>query len=312
MISPGPGPGVLVCDVGPRDGLQNEDRILTAAQRADLINELADAGCPRIEAVSFVNPKRVPQMAHAEEVMERIVRSPSTTYSGLVLNIRGAERAVDCGIDRINFAFAVTETFNQRNQGSTVQESLAAFEQIAELARDADIPCTATLGASFGCPFEGPVPAARVAKLAAALANCGADELVISDTIGVGVPTQVSALTNAVRDVAENMTIGCHFHNTRNTGIANAATALAEGVRLLDASVGGAGGCPFAPKATGNICTEDLVYMLHGMGYETGIDLPNLLRVAEWLESELGHQLPGMVKQAGLNWHPASAEAKDA
>lgn len=300
-------PRVMVCEVGPRDGLQNEDRSLAPQTRIELVNQLSSAGCERIEAVSFVHPKRVPQMAEAESVMNGITRRPGTTYSGLVLNLRGAQRAIGCGIERINFAFAVTETFNQRNQGRSTDESLNEFGQIAEMARESGVPCTATLGASFGCPFEGEVAVERVASLANAVTGVGADEIVIADTIGVGVPTQVIDLVRAVRDTVGELAIGCHFHNTRNTGIANAATALMEGVQILDASVGGAGGCPFAPRATGNIPTEDLAYMLEGMGYAVPIDLKALIGVAEWLEPELGHVLPGMVKQAGVDWHQSSA-----
>lgn len=297
---------VLVCEVGPRDGLQNEERVLPASRRAELVNRLSACGVERIEAVSFVNPKHVPQMADAEEVMNLISRRRGTTYSGLVLNVRGAERALDCGIDRLNFAFVVTETFNERNQGSSIDESLGELDRIAKLAGAAGVPCSVTLGASFGCPFEGPVAPKTVAALASAAAGAGADEIVISDTIGVGVPTQVTELVGAVREVAEGVRLGCHFHHTRNTGLANAVTAVKEGVEVLDASVGGAGGCPFAPDATGNIPTEDLVYLLSRMDYEIPVDLDALLPVATWLESELGHQLPGMVKQAGLRWHPAA------
>jgi isopropylmalate/homocitrate/citramalate synthase len=305
-------PGVVLCEVGPRDGLQNEDRILSVEEKAELVDRLALAGCQRIEAVSFVASDRVPQMAGAEEVMRKVDRRPGTTYSGLVLNVRGARRAIDSGMDRLNFAFAVTESFNQRNQSATVRDSVAAFSEIAELARDADIPCTATLGASFGCPFEGWVPVERVVELARLLAAAGAEEIVIADTIGVGVPTQVVELTRAVRAVLGDLVLGYHFHNTRNTGLANAVVALFEGVRLLDASVGGAGGCPFAPNATGNICTEDLIYMLDGMGHRTGVDLEGLVRTARWLESHLGHELPGLVKKAGADWRPAAAEGENA
>lgn len=296
---------VLVCEVGPRDGLQNEARVLTPQRRVELIDRLSACGFQRIEAVSFVSPKLVPQMADAEDVMGRIDRRPGTAYSSLVLNLRGAQRALACGVDRLNFAFVVTETFNQRNQGRSRDESLGEFEQIAGLARDEDVPCTVTLGASFGCPFEGPVDPRSVAALAAAVVGTGADEVVISDTIGVGVPTQVTRLVQAVRDVAPTVRLGCHLHHTRNTGLANAVAALHEGVELLDASVGGAGGCPFAPNAAGNIPTEDLLYLLQGMGYAVPVDLPALIPVAAWLETELGHRLPGMVKQAGLEWHPA-------
>jgi isopropylmalate/homocitrate/citramalate synthase len=299
---------VLVCEVGPRDGLQNEKTILDVARKVDLIDQLSSCGFGRIEAVSFVNPARVPQMADAEQVMDNITRRPGTTYSGLALNLRGAQRALDSGIDRINFAFAVTETFNQRNQGRRIAESLQELESITELARDAGVPCTATLGASFGCPFEGIVPVETVGQLAGTVAGAGVDEVVIADTIGVGVPTQVTDLVGAVREAAGDVRIGCHLHHTRNTGIANAIAAIDAGVEVLDASVGGAGGCPFAPKATGNVPTEDLVYVLHGMGHLTPVRLPELLTVARWLESELGHVLPGMVKQAGLEWHENPVE----
>lgn len=294
---------VVVTEVGPRDGLQNEDRVLSAARRAELVDRLSACGFERIEAVSFVSPRHVPQMADAEAVMEQITRRPGTTYTCLVLNARGVERALACGVDRVNFAFVVSETFNRRNQGCGRAESLAELERVASLARDAAVPCTVTLGAAFGCPFEGPVSTDTVAALAAAAVERGADEVVLSDTIGVGVPTQVVELVQAARAAAPGVALGCHFHHTRNTGLANAVAAVGEGVGLLDASVGGAGGCPFAPKATGNIPTEDLLYLLSGMGYRTPVDLPSLLDVAAWLESELGHALPGMVKQAGLQWH---------
>lgn len=299
---------VLVCEVGPRDGLQNEERVLPPAVRAELVDRLAACGFERIEAVSFVSSKRVPQMADAEQVMHLVDRRPGTAYSGLVLNVRGAERALACGMDRINFAFVVTESFNQRNQGRTVDESVAEFERVAAAAQLAGVPCTVTLGASFGCPFEGPVPAASVAALARAVTDAGADEVVVSDTIGVAVPTQVTEVVGRVREAAGRVRLGCHLHHTRNTGIANAVAALAEGVEVLDASVGGAGGCPFAPNASGNVPTEDLLYTLQGMGYDLPVDLPRLLSVAGWLEQQLGHRLPGMVKQAGLEWHVASSE----
>lgn len=202
---------VLVCEVGPRDGLQNEETILAPRRKVELIDQLSSCGCERIEAASFVNPDRVPQMAHAEQVMNDITRRRGTSYSGLVLNLRGAKRALDSGVDRINFAFAVTETFNQRNQGRRIAESLQDFERMAELARDAGIQCTATLGASFGCPFEGEVPVKTVGQLAHRVTVAGADEVVISDTIGVGVPTQVTALVRAVRAAAGDVRLGCLF-----------------------------------------------------------------------------------------------------
>jgi len=288
---------VTLCDVGPRDGLQNESTNLEPAVRAELVNRLAAAGVPRIEAVSFVNPKRVPQMAGAEEVVAAIEREPGVVYAGLALNERGYERLLASGLDEVHYAFAATETFNQRNSNASVEESLQAAERIAQRAHADGIRATVTIGASFGCPFEGAVDPGHVLELAARLVTGGADELVFADTIGVGVPHQARTL------VAEGMKlgvpVGVHLHNTRNTGFANALAALEAGAAVFDASAGGIGGCPFAPKATGNIATEDLVYLLAGEGVETGIDLDALIRVAEWLEGVLGRQLPGQVYRAG-------------
>ncbi len=292
---------VTICEVGPRDGLQNEPRILSVAERVVLIDRLSAAGLPRIEAGSFVDPRRVPQMAQAEEVLSRIHRRRGTAYAGLVLNVRGAERAIAAGVNEIHFALAATETFNQRNQGATVVESLRQLERIVTLASDAGIRCTAAIGAAFGCPFEGAVAPERVWSLAIELRRTGAAEIILADTIGVGVPSQVKVLVSGLRERLDaTVPIGCHFHNTRNTGMANAAAALEAGVRLLDASIGGTGGCPFAPRATGNIPTEDLAYMLRGMGLQTGLDVPVLIETAQWLEGALGHLLPGMVMKAGL------------
>lgn len=291
---------VTICEVGPRDGLQNEAKLLSVETRVELIDRLSACGLPRIEAVSFINPQRVPQMAQAEEVLARIKRRPGTRYAGLVLNERGAERAIAAGVDELHFAQAVTETFNQRNQGASVAESADQFERIAARARQAGIYCTATIGVSFGCPFEGRVAEEAVWALAERFYRAGAQEIVLADTIGVGVPTQVTMFIAGLYErLGVDVPIGCHFHNTRNTGMANACAAIAAGVRLLDASVGGTGGCPFAPKATGNIPTEDLVYMLRGMGYQTGVDLGGLIDTAIWLERALEHQLPGMVMKAG-------------
>jgi hydroxymethylglutaryl-CoA lyase/(R)-citramalyl-CoA lyase len=289
---------VTICDVAPRDGLQNDAKVLEAAVRAELVDRLAAAGLPRIEAVSFVNPARVPQMAGAEEVVAAIERRPDVVYAGLVLNERGYDRLVTTGLDEVHFAFAVSETFNQRNQGSTVEDSAAAIERMLERARDDGIRATVTLGTSFGCPFEGAVDPGRVLELASRFAAGGADEIVFADTVGVGVPRQVRELVGA--GVGLGVPIGVHLHNTRNTGMANAFAAVEAGVAVLDASVGGIGGCPFAPRATGNICTEDLVYLLHGEGIETGVDLDALVGVAQWLEGVLGRELEGMVYRAGV------------
>lgn len=288
---------VEVVDVGPRDGLQNEDRTLSPETRAELCDRLAAAGLPRVEAASFVNPKRVPQMAGAEEVMAAIDRRPGTLYAGLVLNERGYERAVEAGVDEVRYAFPVTETFAQRNQNTTVEDATQLASRLVERARLDGVRVSITLSAAFGDPFDGPVEPARVLRLAEKVAAANPDELVLADTIGVGVPAQVRELVEGVLDLGP--TVGCHFHDTRNTGIANAMAAVESGATVLDAAVGGTGGCPFAPRATGNIATEDLVYLLHGMGHETSIDLDALIEVAEWMAQQLGKELPGQVYKAG-------------
>ena len=289
---------LTVCDVAPRDGLQNEETHLDPETRAELVNRLAAAGLPRIEAVSFVNPARVPQMAGAEEVVAGIERQDGVVYAGLVLNEKGYDRLAQTGLDEAHFAFAATETFNRRNQNASPGESVEAARTIVERAHADGIRATVTIGVSFGCPFEGAVDPSRVLGYAADLAEAGADEIVFADTVGVAVPRQVKELVSAATAM-QPQPVGVHLHNTRNTGFANAYAALEAGASVIDASVGGIGGCPFAPRATGNICTEDLVYMLHGEGVETGIDLDALIAVAEWLEGRLGRQLPGQLYRAG-------------
>ena len=289
---------ITICDVAPRDGLQNEAATLQPEIRAQLVNRLAGAGVPRIEAVSFVSPARVPQMAGAEEVVVAIEREEGVVYAGLVLNERGYDRLLASGLDEVHVAFACTETFNRRNQNASVEESVEAAKRIVERAHADGIRATVTIGVAFGCPFEGAVDPARVLELAGRLAASGADELVFADTIGVAVPRQIKELVE--KAIAMQMKpVGVHLHNTRNTGFANAHAAVESGATVLDASLGGLGGCPFAPRATGNIGTEDLVYLLHGEGVETGIDLDALIEAATWLEGVLGHQLPGQVYRAG-------------
>jgi isopropylmalate/homocitrate/citramalate synthase len=288
---------VTICDVGPRDGLQNQPKILEPSTRAELVNRLAEAGLPRIEACSFVNPTRVPQMAGAEEVVEGIDRVEGVTYAGLALNELGYERLAAAGLDEVHFAFAATETFNQRNQNASVDESVHAAKRIVDRAHADGIRATVTIGVSFGCPFEGAVDPAKVLSLAEQLSAGGADEIVFADTIGVGVPRQVERLVS--EGVKLGKPVGVHLHNTRNTGFVNAYAAIDAGATVLDASVGGIGGCPFAPRATGNISTEDLVYMLHGEGIGTRIDLDELISVAEWLEGVLDRQLEGQIYRAG-------------
>jgi isopropylmalate/homocitrate/citramalate synthase len=288
---------VIVCDVGPRDGLQNEAKTLPAAIRAELCDRLAGAGIKRMEAASFVNPKLVPQMAGAEEVMGALHRRPGVTYAGLVLNEKGYERAVEAGVDEVHYAFAATDEFGRRNQNATTAEGLKTAIGLVARARGDRMPITVTLSVAFGCPFEGPVAASRVLEIVEHLMAVPPDEICLADTIGVGVPPQVRELVRGAR--ALGATVGAHFHNTRNTGYANAAAAVEEGVVSLDASVGGAGGCPFAPNATGNIATEDLVYLLRGLGIETGIDLEALIATSRWLGTQLGKELPSMLARAG-------------
>jgi isopropylmalate/homocitrate/citramalate synthase len=288
---------ITICDVGPRDGLQNEATTLAPAVRAELCDRLAAAGVPRVEAVSFVNPRLVPQMAGAEEVLEAIDRRQGTIYAGLVLNERGYERALAAAVDEIHYAFPVTEEFCARNQNTTLADALALSERLAGRAHDDGVRITVTLSAAFGCPFEGRVEARHVLYLAERVAASGPDEIVLADTIGVGVPSQVTTLVAGVLGLGA--AVGCHFHNTRNTGYANAAAAVEAGATVLDASLGGTGGCPFAPRATGNIATEDLVYLLHGMGHETGVDLDALIADAAWLGEQLGKELPGQLHRAG-------------
>lgn len=286
---------VAICEVGPRDGLQNEPEVLAPALRAELANRMARTGVPRVEAASFVNPERVPQMAGAEDVLAAVQPSPTLSRAALVLNERGYQRLRETSCEEVHIAFCVTETFNRRNQGHSVAESLAQAGAIVADAHEDGRRATVTLAASFGCPFEGAVDPAIVLGLAEQLTT--ADEIVFADTIGVGVPRQVRALLGGARHLGTPL--GLHLHNTRNTGYANAYTALDEGAALLDASVGGIGGCPFAPRATGNIATEDLLYLLDHEGVDTGIDLDEVIRVAEWLETVLGRQLPGQLYRAG-------------
>ena len=280
---------VTLCDVGPRDGLQNESEVFEPAMRAELVNRLAAAGLPRIEAVSFVRDDRVPAMAHAEEVVASIDRRGGVEYSGLVLNERGFERFAASGLDRLNVTFGATESFNRANGNATLDEAVARADAVLEQA--GPTPATVTISVAFGCPFEGRVDPGVVVDLAARFA--GRAEVVLADTIGVATPSAVRAL------VAAAGAAGFHGHNTRNTGYANCLAALEQGAGVLDASVGGLGGCPYAPRATGNVATEDLVYLLEGEGVETGVDLDALIAVSEWVETLLGRRLEGYLYRAG-------------
>jgi hydroxymethylglutaryl-CoA lyase/(R)-citramalyl-CoA lyase len=288
---------VTICDVGPRDGLQNQPVTLAPEVRAELVNLLAAAGVPRIEAASFVSERHVPQMAGAAEVVAAIERRDGVTYAGLVLNERGYDRLVESGLDEVHVTFAATDEFSQRNAGMSTEDGVRTAERILARASEDGIRATTTISVSFGCPFAGAVDPARVEELAERVVRAGTVEVAVADTIGVGVPAQVRDLVGRLLPLG--VPVGIHLHNTRNTGYANAYAALEAGATIFDASVGGVGGCPFAPRATGNIATEDLVYLLHGQGVETGIDLEGLLEAARWLESQLGRELEGQVYKAG-------------
>jgi isopropylmalate/homocitrate/citramalate synthase len=292
---------VEIVEVGPRDGLQSESQVLPTPAKVEFVRRLARTGLARIEVASFVNPKRVPQMADAEAVLAALAEErPTARYIGLVLNRKGFERARAAGCAEVGMAIAASESFSQRNQGCSVDEGVEAWLEIARAARSAGIRAQITISTAFGCPFEGEVPPARVRELAERLAAGEPDEIAVADTIGVAVPTQVNELVGLLRASLPRVKLRAHFHNTRNTGLANACAAIEAGVRALDASCGGIGGCPFAPAATGNIPTEDLIYMLHRMGIRTGVDLPALLETSRWLQQTLDHAVPGMLVKAGL------------
>jgi hydroxymethylglutaryl-CoA lyase len=289
---------VEVVEVGPRDGLQNEDVLVDTCAKVAYIEALLAAGLRRIEAVSFVHPGLVPQMADAEAVMAAVPRPSDVRYAGLVVNRRGLDRALAAGVDEVNVIVVATETFCQRNQGMTVAEAISSFAGISAAAKAAGLAVTLTVGASFGCPFEGEVAPARVADIVRQCADAGADEVALADTIGVGVPQDVRVLTEAVRAVTR-IPLRFHFHNTRNTGYANALAAVEMGATALDASSGGIGGCPFAPAATGNIATEDLAYALRRSGVRTGITLDGVLAAADYVGERLGHRGPALLGRAG-------------
>jgi hydroxymethylglutaryl-CoA lyase len=290
---------IEIVEVGPRDGLQNEPEVLPLAVKREFIERAVGAGIRRIEVASFVNPKRVPQMADADELVRSLPRHPGVRYVGLVLNRRGFDRAVAAGCDEVGMVVVASDTFNRRNQGVTTAESTAAWLEMARAAKAAGVPAQVTISAAFGCPFEGEVAPEKVVALAETLAAGEPIEIAIADSIGAGVPSQVTDLVGRIRAKLRGMKLRCHFHNTRNTGLANAYAAVEAGVEVLDASTGGIGGCPFAPAATGNIPTEDLLYMLARMGVETGVDLERTIATARWLEDVFGRRVPGLLTKAG-------------
>jgi hydroxymethylglutaryl-CoA lyase len=291
---------VSIIEVGPRDGLQSEPEVLPTAVKIEFITRALDAGIRRLEVSSFVHPKRVPQMADAEDVIRGLPAREGVTYIGLVLNRKGFERAQATGIHEIGMAVVASDTYNQRNQGVPTSESVKAWIDIARAAKAAGIRANVMISSAFGCPYEGEIPVARILELVDQVMEGEPVELGIADSIGVAVPRQVTELLAAVKARAPGVAIRCHFHNTRNTGMANAQAAVAAGVTSLDASIGGIGGCPFAPAATGNIPTDDLLYMLHRSGIQTGVSLEKIIATSQWLQGQLGRGTPAMLPKAGM------------
>ncbi len=293
---------VEIVEVSPRDGLQSEAGFVPTATKLGLIERALAAGITRIEVASFVHPDKVPQMADAEEVMAALaarVSPPDVAFVALVLNRRGLERALAAGVREINVVVVSTDEFGRRNQGSTRDESLAVLDELASVAHAEGLRVTATVSTAFGCPFEGEVPVQALTAVAARAAAAGVDEIALADTIGAAVPADVVERMGAVRQVTDDIALRAHFHNSRSCGLANAYAAVQAGARALDASIGGLGGCPFAPGATGNIATEDLTYLLARSSWRTGLDLAALIAAARWMEEQLGRRLPGQLSRAG-------------
>jgi hydroxymethylglutaryl-CoA lyase len=293
---------IILCDVAPRDGIQNEKIMLSSAQKLELIGRLAAAGMRWIEVASFASPKWVPQMADAEEVFHTASTIRGIRPIVLVLNDRGYDRAVKAGARHIRLVVASTDTMNQKNANALPEATMASYRPIFERAQHDGVELTGAIATAFGCPFEGPVDPARVMSLAAQFIEAGVAEVDFADTVGMAVPPQINRMLVRARKEFPAVRIGIHVHNTRNTGLANAYAAVQAGADVLDASTGGAGGCPFAPKATGNIPMDDLVFMLEGMGIKTGVDLDKLVDTSRWFEELLQHALPAMLPKAGPCW----------
>ena len=286
-------------EVSPRDGLQNESAGISTIDKVELVARAVRAGAKRIEVTSFVNPHKVPQMADAEAVAAALPLMPGVTYIGLVLNQRGALRALETPLHEIGAVCAASDSFGRRNQGQTWRESLDATVEVVKLARRHGRSAQATIAVAFGCPFEGWIEPARIVVMARELAASGVHEVGLADTVGVGAPGPVAALVAEVCAAVHPLPVRAHFHNTRNTGMANVWAAIGAGAKVIDASIGGIGGCPFAPRASGNVPSEDVAYMLHHSGIDTGLDLAQLVETAEWLGSVMGKTLPGMLGRAG-------------
>jgi len=290
---------IEIVEVGPRDGLQNESLLFSTEQKLEFIRQAIEAGVRRIEAASFVSPKLVPQMADADAVAAGIARREDVTYIGLVLNKRGALRAIEAGLDELGAVCAASDGFAMRNQGQTSDESLAMCCEVVRLARQEGRRAQITISTAFGCPFDGEVDPQRVVEMAKTAAAAGPVEVAIADTIGVAAPREVADLVARVKAAIAPLPVRVHFHNTRNTGLANVWAAVNAGAMTVDASLGGLGGCPFAPRATGNVPTEDVIYMLERSGYRTGLDVDKAIETAEWLARAMGRELPGMLSKAG-------------
>ena len=290
---------VKITEVGPRDGFQSEKTILKTEDKIDIINHLIDAGYQRIEVSSFVSPKAIPQLADAETILNKVKRNSKSTLAALVPNAKGALRAVEAKLDEIVVFLSASESHNKKNVNRTVKESLKGFKEIADIAGKNNIPVQGDIATAFGCPFEGNVSSKKLVDISKEYKLMGFKGVTLGDTTGMATPPVVTAAINAIRDNVPDFEITLHFHNTRGVGLANVMTGLSQGISDYESCFGGMGGCPFAPNATGNICSEDLIYLLHEMGIETGIDLDQLINIAKKVESLVGHRLPGQVMRAG-------------
>ena len=291
---------ITLVEVGPRDGLQSEPEILSTDTKVEFIQKAIDAGLRRLEVASFVHPKRVPQMADAEALIERLPQIDGVSYIGLVMNERGLDRALETNIGEIGMVIVSTDSYNRKNQGVDTDESMRVWGEIAARAKQNGLRANVMISSAFGCPYEGEVKVERVVELAKRAIEAEPAELGIADSIGVAVPNQVTDLLGQVKEVIGDLPLRCHFHNTRNTGLANAQAAVESGVTYLDASIGGLGGCPFAPAATGNVPTDDLLYMLDRSGVETGVSLGKIIEISAWLEQTLGRSVSALLPKAGV------------
>ena len=297
---------ISILEVGPRDGLQSEPEILPTEIKKEFILKIINAGIKQIEVTSFVHPKKVPQMADAETLVESLPDRDDVTYIGLIMNQRGFERARDCGIDEVGMVIVSTDTYNKKNQGVTTQESIDNWLKIAADAKSAGIRTNVVISCSFGCPYEGEVDPEKIVVIAEQVLQGEPDILGLADSVGVAVPKQITNVFSMIKELHPTIPLRTHLHNTRNIGLANAAAAVEVGVSIIDASTGGIGGCPFAPKATGNIPTDDLLYMLDRSDVITGVNLRDVIKTTEWLESQLGRSVPAMLPKAGI--FPENAE----